>query len=138
MVDPLIALFDDDNNGDIRMGELETLTRKFDRGGDELTPQLFNKIWTAVDAFFDVCDSDNSGGCTFQEMFTMVETIGAPWLPMITDKNGEFGVNQFYGTLTWSKNTADWLKFKCDTDGSGGCSLAEIQGVIRNNFAIVW
>jgi Ca2+-binding EF-hand superfamily protein len=110
MVDPLISLLDDDNNNDIRFGELDTFARKFGRGSDDLTKALFNKIFAVVDAFFDVCDSDQSGGCSIQELFSMVRTVGGPWLPL--NKYGEFGTDSLRSMA--GSQRAGMLLAKCD------------------------
>ena len=110
MVDPLIALLDDDNNNDIRFGELETFSRKFDNRDGDLTKEFFNKIFAVVDAFFDMCDRDQSGACSIQELFSMVRTIGGPWLPL--NKYGEFGTDSLR-SLVGSRNAGKLLA-KCD------------------------
>ena len=90
LVDPYFALFDSDDNGVISIDEIDTLMRSFD--DDEFVNNFdFNKVWNVANAFFDVCDTDNSGACSWDEITGLVRDIAQPWMPLITNKNGEFG-----------------------------------------------
>jgi hypothetical protein len=85
---------------------------------------------------FDLCDQNNNGGCTLQELVDTGKNIGKPIFFFLADKNGE--INEKTNDIRWTfgTRTSQTLRKMCDTDNSGGCSLDEIGQMVLDNFGM--
>jgi hypothetical protein len=118
IIDPMFAMFDLDDNKDLRLGEFDGFGRAIDdfsRGRYDGDAQEFvNKIFAFGRSLFNVCDSDKSGGCTVTELFATVEEIIEPFKEKIPG-NGKFDERMMRNIFGWSAGR--FIASKCPSNG---------------------